>query len=311
MRSSVITKLLTFILLFFLGNILLVAFLLPYLLANGVSIQELVDGFDIFAFEDIGFLRYVMLGQGIFLFIIPALLFGRFFYPKPMTREFGLQRLPTLALCGLATLFLIASYPLVNLSFIINQALPVSGWMEGMEEEASSLIERITHMENFGDYLYSLLIIAVLPAIGEELVFRGILQKQLYKAMSPIAAIWVASVIFSGFHLQFEGFLPRLVLGVVLGYVYYWTGNLWLPMLMHFVNNGIQVSALYFTDFDMSEMPGEGETSVTAISLILGVFLMYLAYEGIRRFRKTIHPPPIPTMMELKETSGTRGDTNT
>jgi membrane protease YdiL (CAAX protease family) len=83
-------------------------------------------------------------------------------------------------------------------------------------------------------------VVAVLPAIGEELLFRGIVQNEL-KALfgNPHVAIWFAGFLFSFVHFQFFGFFPRMLLGVVLGYLYHWSGNILIPMFLHFMNNAI------------------------------------------------------------------------
>jgi membrane protease YdiL (CAAX protease family) len=94
--------------------------------------------------------------------------------------------------------------------------------------------------------LLAVVVIAVLPAIGEELVFRGIIQRELFRGTNNIhVAIWISAAIFSAIHIQFYGFVPRMLLGALFGYLYYWSGNLWMPIIAHFINNGFTVVAMY------------------------------------------------------------------
>ncbi len=107
-------------------------------------------------------------------------------------------------------------------------------------------IEFFTAFDSSGDFLLGVVVIALLPAIGEELVFRGMLQPELFRATgNHHAAIWISAIIFSAFHLQFFGFVPRMLLGALFGYLYVWSGNLLIPMLAHFVNNGFSVLMMY------------------------------------------------------------------
>ena len=87
-----------------------------------------------------------------------------------------------------------------------------------------------------------MLIIALIPAFGEELLFRGLIQKGLFKSWGNIhLAIWLSAFLFSALHLQFLGFIPRFLIGGLLGYLFFWSGSIWLPILAHFVNNATAV----------------------------------------------------------------------
>jgi uncharacterized protein len=135
----------------------------------------------------------------------------------------------------------------------------------------------------------NLIIIAVLPGIGEELIFRGILQKQVGLMLkNPIAAIWIAGFIFSAIHLQFEGFLPRMALGVVLGYLYHWTQNLWVPIIAHAFNNGIQVIVIYYTGIDATSLDEESSNQLQWWMIPMSVAVMYFIYSTILKSRKNI-----------------------
>ncbi|HPH46026.1 MAG TPA: CPBP family intramembrane metalloprotease, partial [Chryseolinea sp.] len=124
------------------------------------------------------------------------------------------------------------------------------------------------------------IVIAILPAIGEELVFRGIIQKELFRGTkNSHLSIWIAAAIFSAIHLQFYGFVPRMLLGVLFGYLYHWSGNLTLSMLAHFVNNGFTVVALYLHQQKIIDIDIENTESVpwqgVLFSAIFTAVLLY------------------------------------
>ena len=117
--------------------------------------------------------------------------------------------------------------------------------MRAAEDRAALITEAFLKMNNISDLLINLIVVAVLPAIGEELLFRGVLQRLLGEWSKNIhAGIWISAFVFSAMHAQFYGFVPRMLLGALFGYLLVWSGSLWLPILAHFINNG---SAVLFT----------------------------------------------------------------
>ncbi len=120
-------------------------------------------------------------------------------------------------------------------------------WAKDKEVYFKNLTLYLVDFESDWQFLIGILVIAVLPAIGEELVFRGIVQHKLSKLLGNVhGAIWLTGFIFSAIHFQFYGLVPRMLLGVLFGYLYYWSGNLALPMLAHFVNNAFTLSMMYW-----------------------------------------------------------------
>ncbi|MCX6210208.1 MAG: CPBP family intramembrane metalloprotease [Bacteroidetes bacterium] len=118
---------------------------------------------------------------------------------------------------------------------------------ERMEKTYETGVMMFVNMKTFGDYLFSMLMIAILPAVFEELLFRGALQNLFVKWFKQHhIAILFTAICFSLVHFSIMGFLSRMMLGMVLGYVYYYSKSIWLNMLMHFINNGIAVTAMYF-----------------------------------------------------------------
>ncbi|HMJ69868.1 MAG TPA: CPBP family intramembrane glutamic endopeptidase [Cyclobacteriaceae bacterium] len=163
-------------------------------------------------------------------------------------------------------------------------------WARAIEEKAMELTKFLTSFSNVGQYLVGVLVVAVFAGFAEELAFRGLLQPELQKAFkNHHAAIWVTAIFFSALHLQFYGFFPRMLLGALFGYMYYWSGNLIVPVFAHFVNNLFAVSMIYF---GLSDLPGmeENPTSLPwyAVALSSAVCFAMIYY-----FR-SIQPKPAP-----------------
>ena len=125
------------------------------------------------------------------------------------------------------------------------------------------------------------MVIAIIPAVGEELLFRGVIQKLFLKWNGKVhLSVWLTAFVFSAVHMQFLGFFPRLILGAVLGYMLVWSGSLWLPIVAHFTNNAFAVLLTYFIGMDKInpsvEKLGTEGGSVVLISGLGGLLLLYL-----------------------------------
>jgi membrane protease YdiL (CAAX protease family) len=132
----------------------------------------------------------------------------------------------------------------------VNEMIPISSGMEkyfkGLEDEYNKDIMAIANMKTVQDYLLSLFIIAFLPAIFEEMLFRGTLQPIMINlTKNAFAGILITSILFSAIHGSYYGFLPRIALGLIIGYVFYYSKNLWLSSLTHFLYNGFGVTQMY------------------------------------------------------------------
>lgn len=196
---------------------------------------------------------FIMQGCATFIGLIigPALLLLTL--QRPVTEFFKNDHLAIKPV--VLTLLTVVVFVGVNSFFIDwNSNLTLPEFLKGFEEwarEKKNMAEKITtfltNFETTGQFLLALFVIAVLPGIGEELVFRGLLQKEFMKAgVNAHVSIWVAAILFSTMHMQFFGFVPRMFLGALFGYLYYWSGSLSLAMFAHFVNNALSVTALYF-----------------------------------------------------------------
>lgn len=227
--------------------------------------------------------------QHISFFIIPALAFGYLVYRSDKWRELRLSRFPTLWLVLLGVLFLAALYPLVTLSALLNEAIYLPSWTSALEDQAMETMRQILEVESPWVYVVNFFLIAIIPGIGEELIFRGIVQKHLGGWLkNPIVGIWVAALIFSAFHMQFEGFFPRLVLGLGLGYLYHWSKNLWVPIIVHAANNGITLAILYATDTDLAEIDTQGGSELKWWIILSAIVFMYYLHLAIKKNRTVI-----------------------
>ncbi|MFM7824220.1 MAG: lysostaphin resistance A-like protein [Bacteroidota bacterium] len=232
----------------------------------------------------------VLLSTGIGSFTIPSLI-GAFLLFKSPIEELGLRKPQgggsTVVFAIVALIF---SLPLINFMVMLNEymALPaalsgVEQWMKEAEEDMKVITEAMLVAQNPMDLLLNLLVIAAVPAIAEELLFRGLLQNLFGKLSSnKHVAIWITAALFSAIHMQFYGFLPRMVLGAAFGYMMVWSGSLWLPIAAHFANNGFAVMVSYLNQnaanpiFDENEVgKGSADIWLVLLSIAVAVYCLY------------------------------------
>ncbi|HEX7014671.1 MAG TPA: CPBP family intramembrane glutamic endopeptidase [Cyclobacteriaceae bacterium] len=154
-------------------------------------------------------------------------------------------------------------------------------WARANEQQRAEITNFMTTFSSPVDLVIALFVIAIIPAIGEEFVFRGLFQNELKNLTGNVhAAVWLAAFLFSAFHIQFFGFVPRLFLGVLFGYLYVWSGSLLVPIFAHFVNNALAVLSLYFyqtgtTDISLESPEAAPWPIVLAGGLATAFLLMY------------------------------------
>lgn len=177
-------------------------------------------------------------------FLIPSLLAAYLFSPRA-AHFLGLTHSPSFLVIGLTVVLLVLAVPLINWMLEFNNRLILPRSMQGIEQwmkEKESLAAKITEAflkdPSASSMLVNIFVMALLPAIGEELLFRGVIQRLFGELIAHRAmSIILTAFLFSALHLQFYGFLPRFMLGVLFGYLFVWSGSLWLPILAHFINN--------------------------------------------------------------------------
>ncbi len=202
--------------------------------------------------ENIPLLKYFQLLQSIGLFLIPAIVLARLIFKNGLN-SVGLRIHVEPAIVGWVLLLMVFGFPLVNLLSEWNLNMRLPGFLSSLEETFRKLEESAVQMteaflqsKSFAGLFYNLILIAILPALGEELFFRGIVQRIFIDwTKSPWLGIFIAAFLFSFMHLQFYGFFPRFYLGFIFGVIYYWSGSIWLPILAHFINNAAAVILLF------------------------------------------------------------------
>lgn len=231
-------------------------------------------------------LRLMQVFQAIGGFILPAMFFAQFYTGNALDVE-GLFEKPMLiqSIAGVVLVFCLQ--PFINFLAEWNAALPlpeafgISAWMKESEASAARITEVFLKMDSVSDLLFTLFMIGVLAALGEEFLFRGTLQPIALRIFhNQHLAIWITAFLFSAMHMQFLGFFPRFLLGAVLGYAAWWGQSLWLPILIHFANNGAAVLVSYLVQHEV--VPKEWETTGTdgdyalvLASLVLSVGLLF------------------------------------
>ena len=231
-------------------------------------------------------MRGMILLQFLFLFCMPALLFSYFSDPYPMD-YLGLKAPPSSLYWMLGILLIIVAYPFVEYIGYVNQQIPVSGsaekWMKGMEEEAARQIQFMLKDRTPAELAKNLVFIALFAGVGEELFFRGILQRMFIRATkNPWMGIVITAIIFSAIHFQFYGFFPRLFLGILLGAIYWYSGSLWVAILAHFLYDAAVIVVLYFkpellqsTESSILGLSGITFVVTAAASLLATIFVLH------------------------------------
>ena len=239
--------------------------------------------------ESIKLMKFLQVVQSFGLFIVPPFILGYLFHGS-VTGYLRLDKRAN-AVSMLLVLFLIlTAAPFINFIGEMNMRMILPEWLSGLEEwmknaeeKAAQLTEAFLKVEGVGGLLFNLFMIALLPAIGEELLFRGVIQR-IFTTMTKSHhwGIWISAILFSSLHLQFYGFVPRMLLGVLFGYLLVWSGSMWLPVMAHFLNNALAVLALFFIDKRLlsPEVEKFGATSesyyLAGVSLLFVALFMYM-----------------------------------
>ena len=227
---------------------------------------------------DSGFLRYLLIIQDISLFILPSSIIMVMMKPE-FAKRLDELKLPLLKEIALVIVLAFCIFPVTSFTGQINSAMHfpdwlsgVEKWMEEKEDYANSIINQALFAPSFAMMILNLFIIAILPAVGEEFFFRGVLQKILIRLFkSGHVAIWVTAFIFSAIHFQFFGFVPRFILGLIFGYLFFWSGTLWLPVISHFINNAVPVIMSYIQGMEKFNTLSDAPLWKLALALPLPV----------------------------------------
>ena len=158
-------------------------------------------------------------------------------------------------------------------------------WARAKEDELKVVTDFLTQFKGTGDFLLGFVVIVLIPAFGEELLFRGIIQNKLENIFkNGHVAIWLAAFLFSAFHFQFFGFVPRMMLGVLFGYMYYWSRSLWYPVMAHFLNNGITLVMIYLYDLKVVNVNIQEDQSYSWYTTLIFAFIGFVLLFYFRQY---------------------------
>jgi len=233
------------------------------------TIKKLVDIQRLLTHSDgTGIIFYMQGVTAVFGLILSSWIYRQYFDQKPIA---PLNTAPlTISAVSLVVLLMVVIIPLVSwlVWWNVQIKLPFyladfEKWAMEKEQGVQEMIHVLTLFPTIWTFLMAVFVVGIIPAVGEEYWFRGVLQNKFKDMLSPHAAIWLTGFIFSALHFQFYGFFPRWLLGVLFGYLYWWSGNLWTTIIAHFVNNFLTLLAIYlyrrgvlsFNFYEPSEVP--------------------------------------------------------
>lgn len=207
--------------------------------------------------EGLAAMRIIQICQSFGIFLFPALLIAVIISKKPFA-FLGFKK-TSFKFLVLSVILIVVALPSINLLASLNAKIPMAQWMVDMEMAAQNAVKALLATDNINVMLVNFFMVAILPAVAEELLFRGVLQRFFCDAFkSTLAGVIFTAFLFSAIHMQFQGFIPRMALGLLFGYLYVWTKSIWIPIAVHFVNNGLAVIVFYL--IDKGSVPAQAET---------------------------------------------------
>ena len=193
--------------------------------------------------------------QDILAFILPAVVTMAIIYRRPF-HVMGLDRAPSWLAITIVIVFYVISLPAMNWLVEMNKAMSLPSWMAGIEQamrtaedNAAEVTQEMLNINSVGQLILCVLVVGVMAGLSEEMLFRGAMLRTMQDSrLGKHAVVWITAILFSAFHLQFYGFVPRMLLGVWLGYLFVWTGSLWVPIIAHTLNNSTVVLMSYLSN---------------------------------------------------------------
>jgi membrane protease YdiL (CAAX protease family) len=225
----------------------IIAFVLGVLIYGFQPLMRMSEGDS----SNVEMLRLLQIFSSFGMFVVAAIIFAKI-QSNDWLNYLNLKKF-NLILAILTLLIILSFSPFLEFSNELNKnmVLPeflkeMEAWMKLKEAQMAEMTKQLLVMKSVPVLLINLLMLAIIPAVGEELIFRACLQKIFGRWTGNYhLAIWITAILFSAIHFQFYGFLPRMLLGALFGYLLVWSGSLWLPILAHFLNNGIAVVTAY------------------------------------------------------------------
>ena len=244
-------------------------------------IYPLVSGQDVMSLNS---LRFMQISSQIFTFVLPPIIYAMLIKENPK-ESLGIKNVSYhWFIIGFVMMY--AILPLNNVFAEWNAGLKLPESMSRIEElikemyESSAVVlEKLVNVNTFGGFVINIIMIAGLAALGEELLFRSIIQTSLIKiCKNAHVGIIIASAIFSFIHFDFYAFIPRLVLGMLLGYMFYYSRSIWVSMFMHFVNNATAVVIYYLNNIGVTNIDVETFGQTQLLPLLISIALMVILF---------------------------------
>jgi hypothetical protein len=242
--------------------------------------------------------RWIQVISTFFMFFVPAWFMARYMSRRPFA-FLGYNTYFSKQQYLLTVLVMLSALPVAGALADLNKMIPLTSELAArfkqLESQYTEQVKVLGEIRTGSDFIISLLLMALAPAIFEEMFFRGGMQQLLFRGTKRMwLSILVTSLIFSAIHMSFFGFLTRLMLGIVLGLLFHWSGSLWLPILGHFVNNAVAVTQLYWFLRQGKTIEQAMEESLPLWWAFLGagalVWLLIQLYKQSVTDRKTLVP---------------------
>ena len=265
------------------GSLVSIFIALSYLHIPALQLQDALS-----KTENANLSRAIQFISTFFAMALPAIIFSRILNRKPF-RYIGFNKAISGKQVFILIVIVIIALTLGAALSELNEMIPLSKSLalsfKKMEEEYNKQVFALANMKTVQDYIVSLIIIALLPAIFEEMLFRGCLQPVMINiTKNAFAGILITSILFSALHASFYGFLSRLALGIILGYIFYYSKNLWLPVIFHFLNNALGVTQLYA--LSKKGLLNFNAMSEDTLPLYYGLIALAALYFAFRIFKK-------------------------
>jgi uncharacterized protein len=289
-QKPIVQLITSFVLIVVFGTVIYYLFVFAGSLLFGTTVSEIIGAHEIKIDEaHEGILKYNQFAQEIAMFVIPGLILATIF-KKGNESYLKINSFPETNFIILVVLLALAMIPVTMYTGILNSKMVLperlawaEEWIRSKEDTASSLTSLFIKSSGRWELLLNIIIMALLPSLAEEIIFRGVLQRifcGLFRSFH--VGIWVTAIIFSSIHLQFYGFIPRLILGLSFGYLFYWSGNLWLPVTAHFINNLVPVLIAYTLGW---EQLNEKTSQISGVRLAVPLASLFICFIILYHFR--------------------------
>ncbi len=281
------------ILLFFILSSFLLTVLISFVLAIpifGVNLFTNPEVLHLYTDPDyISLHKFLQISQAIGIFILPSIL-AAYTFRTPGASFFHSGRKVHIYSLVVSGLVFILAMPLIGNLIEYNQQIQlpdfmrgIENWMIKQEESRKALTEAFLNSTELKQFLLNLLLFGIVASIGEEMMFRGVVQRLFTDwAKNVHWGVIISALLFSTFHFQFYGFIPRFLMGLYLGYIMLWAGSIWIPIFAHFINNAVSVILYYLYHRNILENDPEQFGTFNNIWVIwLSVFLSVTAFVSI------------------------------